>query len=74
MFMSRFSKAEMLKAEVATQDLHRSESIDLSDYIGRNEEEETKQKDPVSNGSTSRRNRAKRKGKNPKKEACESTE
>ena len=37
-FMSRFSKAEILKAEVATQDLFRSESIDLSDYIGRNEE------------------------------------
>ena len=46
----------MLKAEVATQDLLRSESIDLSDYIGRNEEEETKQNDPVPDCSTSRRN------------------
>ena len=63
----------MLKVEVATQDLLRSESIDLSDYVGR-DEEETKQKDPVLDGSTSRRNRAKRKGKNPQKEACESTE
>ena len=57
----------MLKLEMATQDLLRTESIDLSDYVGRNEEEETKQKDPVSDGITSRRNRAKRKGKIPKK-------
>ena len=64
----------MQKAKVATQDLLRSESIDLSDYIGRNEEEETKQKDPVSDGSTSRGNSVKRKGKNPQKEARESTE
>ena len=67
MFKSQFSKDEMLKAEVTTQDLLRSESFDLSDYVGRNEEEESKQKDPVSDGSTSRKNRAKRKGKKSQK-------
>ena len=72
--MSRFSKAEMLKAELATQDLLRSEYVDLPDHIGRNEEEETKQKDPVSDCSTSWKNRAKRKGKNRKKEVREGTE
>ena len=67
MFKSQFSKDEMLKAEVTTQDLLRSESFDLSDYVGRNEEEESKQKDPVSDDSTSRRNRAKGKGKKSQK-------
>ena len=62
----------MLKTEVATQVLLRSVSVDLSDYTGRNEEE-TNQKDPVSDGSISQRNWAKRKGKDPKKEAREST-
>ena len=58
---------------MATQNLLRSDSIDLSDYIGRNEEE-TKQKDQASGGSTSRVNRVKRKGKNTKKETRERTE
>ena len=53
MFMSRYSKAEMLRVEVATQDLLRRESIELSDYISGNDGEETKQNDPVSDGSTS---------------------
>ena len=60
----------MLKAKVATQDLLRSESIDLSDYTGRNEEE----KDPVSDSCICRGNSVKRKGKYPQKEALESTE
>ena len=43
--MSQFSEVELLEAEVATQDLLRSESIDLSDYISENEEEGTKEQD-----------------------------